>query len=109
MAVEQFGTYLDLVDRTRQTWAGRVDIRLGLEADYFPGYEQWLVRQLRSARFHYVLGSVHTHLPEYRREYWTGDAIEFQRTYFNMLADAAETGLTAIPRTRRKPWSVVGN
>lgn len=93
MGIEQFDEYLSLVDRARQAWAGQLDVRLGLEADYFPGYEYWLERQLRSAEFHYVLGSVHPHLSEFKAKYWRQDPRDFQRTYFRMLADAAETGL----------------
>jgi histidinol-phosphatase (PHP family) len=70
-----------------------VDVQLGLEADYFPGYEGWIERQLRSAVFQYVLGSVHPHTREYRERYWNGDPIDFQRSYFRSLVAAAETGL----------------
>ncbi|HRX79610.1 MAG TPA: PHP domain-containing protein, partial [Pirellulaceae bacterium] len=59
MSPEQFDEYVDLVAQTRDEWEGRVDVRLGLEADYFEGFEGWLERQLNSAEFHYVLGSVH--------------------------------------------------
>jgi histidinol-phosphatase (PHP family) len=36
---------------------------------------------------------VHPHLPDYKQRYFTGDIIAFQRTYFEHLALAAETGL----------------
>jgi histidinol-phosphatase (PHP family) len=93
MAPEQFVDYLDMVDRARRAWSGRLDVQLGLEADYFPGYEGWLERQLRSAVFQYVLGSVHPHTREYRQRYWQDDPVAYQRTYFHLLAEAAETGL----------------
>lgn len=93
MGPEQFEEYLDLVDETRIEWAGRIDVRLGLEADYFQGYESWVERQLASADFHYVLGSVHPQLQEFRERYGHVNDLELQRTYFRLLADAAETGL----------------
>lgn len=93
MREHEFEAYLDLVDQARRHWAGRLDVRLGLEADYFPGYEDYLERQLRSAVFHYVLGSVHPQLREYRDRFWREDPVEFQVSYFSHLADAAETGL----------------
>ena len=64
-----------------------------MECDYFPGFEGWLDRQLSSADFHYVLGSVHPQLAEFRERYWRGDAVEFQLAYFSLLAEAAETRL----------------
>jgi histidinol-phosphatase (PHP family) len=93
MREDEFDEYLDLVSRAREVWAGRVDVRLGLEADYFAGYESWLERQLASADFNYVLGSVHPQLDEFRRRYWNDHPAEVQRTYFRLLADAAETNL----------------
>lgn len=93
MSVDEFDRYLDWVARARERYQDEVDVRLGLEADYFQGYEAWLERQLASAEFHYVLGSVHPQLAEFRQRYWSTDAAEIQRTYFGLLADAAETGL----------------
>ena len=93
MAPEQFPEYLALVERARCAWQGRVDVRLGLEADYLPGLEEFLRAQLASAPFNHVLGSVHCMIREYRRLYDDGDRLHFQETYFNHLAQAAETGL----------------
>jgi histidinol-phosphatase (PHP family) len=93
MREDQFDTYVDLVAQTREEWSGRVDVRLGLEADYFEGHESYLEKQLGSADFHFVLGSVHPQIGAFRDRYWPGDPVEFQRIYFRLLAKAAETGL----------------
>lgn len=93
MRPDECDDYLRLVFRARQEWRGRIDVRLGLEADYFPGYERWLEQQLQQADFQYVLGSVHPQIAEFRAQYAADDPVTVQRTYFRMLADAAETGL----------------
>jgi histidinol-phosphatase (PHP family) len=93
MREDQFPEYVDLVAAARSDWEGEVDVRLGLEADYFAGYEAFLERQLDSAEFHYVLGSVHPQIAEFRRRYGGDDPLQLQRTYFGLLADAAETQL----------------
>ena len=93
MAEEQFDTYVQMVERARQAWDGRIDIRLGLECDFVPGMEEGLVRQLSRAQFNHVLGSVHPQINQYKERYYTGDVLAFQRTYFEHLALAAETGL----------------
>ena len=93
MRENQFDEYVDLVDRTRQEWEGRVDVRLGIEADYFEGHEAYLEKQLQSADFHFVLGSVHPQIDEFREKYWLDDLHEVQRIYFRLLAQSAETGL----------------
>ena len=92
MSQKQFPEYVALVERARQEWQGRIDVRLGLEADYMPGLEDFLKEQLASAEFNHVLGSVHCMLKEYRKRYDNGDPVKFQETYFTHLADAAETG-----------------
>lgn len=94
MYPEQWNEYIGLVERARATWAGRVDVRLGLEADYLPGLEPWLKQQLASAELHHVLGSVHPQTGEYQARYYRNrDLFQLQRTYFEHLAMAAETGL----------------
>jgi histidinol-phosphatase (PHP family) len=93
MADEQFDEYVQLVDRARQAWAGRVDVRLGLECDFVPGMEDALAKQLQRAEFNHVLGSVHPQIKQYQDRYFTGDVFAFQQTYFEHLAIAAETGL----------------
>ena len=93
MRPDQLPLYVELVARTREQLAGSVDVRLGLECDYFPGYEAWLERQLATAEFQYVLGSVHPQVAEFRERFWRGNVLQYQRDYFALLAEAAETGL----------------
>ncbi len=93
MSLDEFDEYLRLVFRARQVWRGRIDVRLGIEADYLPGYERWLEHQLQLADFQYVLGSVHPHVLEFRQRYGGGGPLETQRAYLRLLAQAAETGL----------------
>ena len=93
MAPEDFGRYVDLVAAAREAFAGRVDVRLGLESDYFTGIERWAEKLHARAPLHHVLGSVHMQVTHYRAKYFTGDFLAYQRTYFEHLAESAETGL----------------
>jgi histidinol-phosphatase (PHP family) len=93
MAPEEFDTYRSLVDRARHVCRGQIEVHLGLECDYFPGYERWLERQVESAPFQYILGSVHPQIRAYQTRFFGGDAVEFQRTYYTHLAEAAELRL----------------
>lgn len=93
MREDQFDDYMATVERARQQWLGRIDVRLGIESDYLPGREAWLEAFHRSADFNHVLGSVHPQLEDYRERYFHGDHVAFQRGYFDHLAMAAETGL----------------
>jgi histidinol-phosphatase (PHP family) len=93
MTPEQFGEYVDLVAAAREEFAGRVDVRLGLESDYYPGVEPWLEKLHAREPLHHVLGSVHPQVPDYRSQYFKGDWFAYQQVYFDHLARAAETGL----------------
>lgn len=89
----QYEDYVALVADAREKFAGRVDVRLGLESDYYPGVEPWLEKLHARHPLHHVLGSVHMQVPEYKARFFNGDYFEYQQLYFQHLAEAAETGL----------------
>jgi len=93
MDEDQLDQYVESVNRARRVFEGRLDIRLGLEADYVPGYKTFVEQQLASHEFDFVIGSVHPQVPEYQKRFYSGDLFAFQQLYFKHLADSAETGL----------------
>lgn len=93
MALDEWDQYQQMVHEAADAYRGRVDVRLGLEADYYPGYVDFVRQQIADAPLSYVIGSVHPQTPEYRRDFRTDDPLADQITYFEMLADAAETRL----------------
>lgn len=93
MYLEDWPRYLEIIERARQEWSGRVDVRLGLEADYLPGLESFIEKQLSSEAFNHVLGSVHPQLKIYQERYFNGDEVALQKQYFDHLVQAAETRL----------------
>lgn len=93
MRPEEFDRYLELVDEAADAAPGGFEVRLGLESDWFPGMESWLEELHGRADFHYILGSVHWHIPEYQDAFWEGDIDAFRAQYFEHLADSAECGL----------------
>jgi histidinol-phosphatase (PHP family) len=93
MDVNQFDAYLAMVERARRSYEGRLDVRLGIESDYFPGAESWLSELHDRAEFDYILGSVHPQMAEYQQWYYQSDMLDFHRTYYAHMAQAAETGL----------------
>jgi histidinol-phosphatase (PHP family) len=93
MAPEQFPEYLAMVEEAAEAAPDGFEVLLGLESDFFPGMESWLRELHERADFHYILGSVHWHIPEYIDAFWRGDPFAFQRQYFDHLAESAESGL----------------
>jgi histidinol-phosphatase (PHP family) len=104
MAEAQFPQYLHMVADARAACAGRedhaVDVRLGLECDYYPQFEDHLRAQTQSAAFDYLLGSVHAHLRPWRDQFDPGrehgratDPDALTAVYCDQLAAAAACGL----------------
>jgi histidinol-phosphatase (PHP family) len=93
MKDEEFPLYVKMVEHAREEYAGRLDVRLGLESDYAPGLEHWLKALHARVPLHHVLGSVHYQVDFYRERYFTGDVFEYQKIYYEHLAMAAESGL----------------
>ena len=93
MAPEQFETYVEMVAQARAAFAGKVDVRLGVESDFYPGVEPWLEKLHARVPLHHVLGSVHYQMRDYRARYYRGDFAAYQELYFEHLALSAESGL----------------
>ncbi len=93
MTPRDFDTYVYMIGATRARFDGRVDVRLGLESDYYPGVEPWLEELHAREPLNHVLGSVHYQMHDYRKLFYTGDAFTYQQLYFEHVAQAAETGL----------------
>ncbi len=91
--------YVDTVLSLRDRYRGRIAIKLGIEADYFAGYEEATRSLLARYPFDYVLGSIHflgdwhftskQGLPRYATE---DPSTAFPR-YFELLGKMIETGL----------------
>jgi histidinol-phosphatase (PHP family) len=93
MSPEQYPEYLDLIASARAAYEGKLDVRTGLESDYYPGVEPWLEKLHARAPLSHILGSVHYQLAPYRKAYFRNDVLAYQQLYYEHLAMSAETGL----------------
>ena len=93
MAPEQFDDYVELIQSTRDKFEGKLDVRLGIESDYYPGVEPWLEELHQRVPLSHVLGSIHYQVADYRELFYTGDTHSYQELYFDHLARSAESGL----------------
>ncbi len=102
MLEDELPRYVELVHRLQNKYRGRLNIKLGIEADYFAGYEEETARLLRSQPFDYVIGAVHFldgwHFTsrEGRRQYREEDPERVFPLYFKELFNMIETGLFDI-------------
>ncbi len=91
--------YVEEVLALREEFAGRIDVLLGLEADYAEGHEAALVEILSAHAWDVVLGSVHWVRGDWIDAPHSGARHEREGTemlwgeYYRLLAKAAATGL----------------
>jgi histidinol-phosphatase (PHP family) len=93
MTPGQFDDYVEMIAATRAAFADRLDVRLGLESDFYPGVEPWLEKLHARVPLSHVLGSIHYQVGDYRKLFYTGDVFFYQELYFEHLALSAESGL----------------
>lgn len=101
MGLGELPGYVERI-RSLQSKYPRLSIKLGLEADYHPGTEEFVRETTRAYAFDYVIGSVHYigdwgfDNPENIRRYRGADLYEVYRQYFDLVAQCAESGLYDI-------------
>lgn len=99
MRLDQLDEYIGMVQAVQQEYAGRLEIGLGLEADFHPGTERFVERVLARHDWDYVIGSVHYigawgfDNPEYASEYEQRDLGQLYRHYYALVEGAARSGL----------------
>jgi len=94
--------YRDEVEQTRDALADRLTIRVGLEADFHPGSEDYVAAMIASSPWDYVIGSVH-YIGDWgfdnpdSMENWENWNIEDAYcAYFDLVRQSAETGMFDI-------------
>ncbi len=98
MPEEELPQYVESVLRLRDRYP-QIPIRLGIEADYYPGHDEELRRILEPYPWDYVYGSIHFlddwgfDDPRYVDRYLRWDIDELYLRYFDLVREAAATGL----------------
>ncbi len=90
--------YVHEVRALKEEFAGRIDVLLGLEADYAEGHETALEEILRAHDWDVILGSVHwvagdwIDAPGSGKRHETEGSALLWREYYRLIAKAARTG-----------------
>jgi histidinol-phosphatase (PHP family) len=102
MRLSDLDLYVEKVQKARRDYPN-LAIKLALEVDYLPGYEDWVRDLAQRHPWDYLIGSVHyvseswaIDNPQQLSEWKTRDAFEVWSTYFERLTMAAESKLFDI-------------
>jgi len=99
MDLSQMAEYEAQVRALQTRYAGKVEIRLGYEVDWLPGYME---ERVLHAEVDYLIGSVHFidrwgfDNPEFIGRYEGADLETIWRDYFDLVAQMARSGLFEI-------------
>ncbi len=102
MRGEELDDYLREVARARARWAGRLAIRIGLEADFHPGSEDYVAAMIAGYDWDFVIGSVHFigdwgfDNPDYLAEWERRDIEQAWCDYFELVAASIESDMFDI-------------
>ena len=102
MRADQLDEYVEKVQKARREHP-QLEIKLALEVDYLPGYEDWIRELAARHPWDYLIGAVHyvseswaLDSPYQLSEWKNRDPYEVWSTYFERLTKAAESGLFDI-------------
>jgi histidinol-phosphatase (PHP family) len=98
MSERDFAAHYEEMVATRDEFAGRIAVRVSVEADFIAGHEKELQAILAQYDFDYVLGSVHfldgwaLDAPESLPRYQSGPVSPIYRSYYETLQAAISLG-----------------
>ncbi len=102
MTMDELPKYHAMIHDVQKRFASQLSIKLGIEADFLPGYENKTKAMLESYPYDYVIGSVHF-IDDWAfddpacREYWkVHDVDEVYLKYYALLRQSAKTGFYQI-------------
>lgn len=99
MAISELPAYVAEARTLQSEYQGRIDVRVGVEADFVPERTAELAELLSLNRFDYVLGSVHYALGRsvFDRTRWRQeDPVTVWRAYYKLVIEAAQSGMFDI-------------
>lgn len=95
MDMEELPGYVETLSALREEYKDRIDIHIGLEAEYYPRHFEKMLDYVKSCGVEYlILGQHFTH-NEYdgRSAYYVGDDIGFFEEYTEQVCSAISTGV----------------
>lgn len=92
--------FVNFINSQKERWSNAgIELKLGIEADYFVGGEEELKALLAPFNFDYIIGSVHFNHgwgfdnPELESKFNDYDLVELYTDHFNTVIKAAESGI----------------
>ncbi len=102
MAQSEFASYVQEVLELKEQYAGRIEVLLGVESDFFPEHAEVYRRQYAKYPFDYIIGSVHRldGRSIFNKKRWNhlqpAQQKELKDRYLQLIAQSARSGMFDI-------------
>lgn len=102
MARSDFANYVQEVLRLKEKYAGKIEVLLGMESDFFPQHIESYKAAYVGVPFDYLIGSVHQvgEVSIFNRNRWKNlnekQHIEVKRSYYDLIKQSAQSGMFDI-------------
>lgn len=102
MAKSEFPRYIEEVLHLKQAYAGKINVLLGVESDYFPEHVEIYKQEYAKYPFDYIIGSVHLSggVSIFNRNRWKKlnetEHVEHKEEYYRLIAESARSGMFQI-------------
>lgn len=102
MALSQLPVYYKMIEGVQEKYKDRIKIKMGIEADFIPGYEEKTQRIINDYTYDYVIGSVHFikdwgfDNPDEREKWDQHNVNQVYKDYYDLLRQSALSGMFDI-------------
>ncbi|MBH5319253.1 histidinol-phosphatase [Paenibacillus sp. GSMTC-2017] len=102
MARSDFENYVNEVLRLKEKYAGKIEVLLGVEADFFPVHVQAYRDAFAGVPFDYIIGSVHQvgGVSIFNRKRWgkldESQHVDEKKSYYDLIKQSARSGMYDI-------------
>ena len=102
MARSDFVNYVDEVLRMKEKYAGKIEVLLGMESDFFPDYLDSYRKAFEGVPFDYLIGSVHQvgGVSIFNRNRWKNldeeQHVAVKNSYYDLIKQSARSGMFNI-------------
>ena len=95
MLPDQLPDYVESLQALREKYKGQIDIKIGLECEYFPDYLHWLKEQIKQYRLDYIIFGNHFYHTDEKFPYFGHhcDTRDMLDLYEESAIEGMETGL----------------
>jgi histidinol-phosphatase (PHP family) len=102
MNIKQLPEYYQMIEDVRKKYSNCLRVKIGIEADFIPGYEDKTKAILDDYPYDYVIGSIHFikdwgfDNPEELKKWDEQDIDQVYRDYYELLRQSAQSGMYDI-------------